>query len=82
MHVGARKDGFTPMIVWVRHPNFEDEFPATYTLAMAPTAPIGGVVKDEDGRPVIGAKVSPSIFFRVPTTLPRAVTNSSWEMTR
>ena len=30
---------------------------------MAPTAPIGGVVNDEDGRPVAGAKVSPGIFF-------------------
>ena len=71
MHVGARKDGYTPMIVWVRHPNFEEEFPATYTLAMAPTAPIGGVVKDEVGQPVIGAKVSPGIFFRVPDDPPQ-----------
>src|SRR5262249_22700184 len=63
MHVGARKEGFTPMRVWVCHPNFEDAFPATYTLAMAATVPISGVVKGEDGRPVAGAKVSPSIFF-------------------
>jgi RNA polymerase sigma factor (sigma-70 family) len=47
MHVGARKEGFTPMIVWIRHPAFEEEFPATYTVVMTPVAPIGGVVKDE-----------------------------------
>ncbi len=63
MHVDATKVGFTSMRVWVCHPNFEEAFPATYTLTMAQTAPIGGVVKAEDGRPVAGAKVSPSIFF-------------------
>ena len=63
MHVNTSKDGFTPMLVWIRHPRFDDEFPAIYTQSMAPTAPIGGVVKDEDGRPVAGAKVSPTIFF-------------------
>ena len=63
MHALAGKEGFTPMRVWVRHPNFEEEFPATYTLAMAPATPISGVVKAEDGRPVAGAKVSPSIFY-------------------
>ncbi len=63
MHVNTSKDGFTPMLVWIRHPRFDDEFPAIYTQSMAPTAPIGGVVQDEDGRPVAGAKVSPTIFF-------------------
>jgi RNA polymerase sigma factor (sigma-70 family) len=63
MHVGAGKAGFTPMRVWVCHPNFEEAFPATYTLLLAAAAPISGVVKTEDGRPVVGAKVSPSIFY-------------------
>jgi thiol-disulfide isomerase/thioredoxin len=63
MHIDAGKAGFTPMRVWVCHPNFEEEFPAIYTLAMAPATPISGVVKAEDGRPVVGARVSPSIFF-------------------
>ena len=62
MHVDAGKEGFAPMRVWVRHPNFEEEFPAIYTLALAPVAPIGGVVKDEAGRPVAGAKVSLDFF--------------------
>jgi RNA polymerase sigma factor (sigma-70 family) len=63
MHVGARKEGFTSMIVWVNHPAYDEEFPARYTLAMAPVGPISGVVKDEQGRPVAGAKVSPGIFM-------------------
>ncbi len=59
MHVGVWKEGFIPMRVWLRDTAYEDEFPATFTLAMAPAAPMGGLVKDEDGRPVLGAKVSP-----------------------
>jgi RNA polymerase sigma factor (sigma-70 family) len=57
VHVDARKEGFLPMRVWVRHPGEEDEFPPTFTLKMVPAARIGGLVKDEEGRPVFGAKV-------------------------
>ena len=63
MHALAGKEGFTPMRVLICHPNFEEEFPAAYTLTMVPVAPIGGVVKAEDGRLVAGAKVSPRIFY-------------------
>ncbi len=57
VHVDARKEGFLPMRVWVRHPGDEGEFPPTFTLKMVPATRIGGLVKDEDGRPVFGAKV-------------------------
>jgi RNA polymerase sigma factor (sigma-70 family) len=57
VHVDARKEGFLPMRVWVRHPGEEQEFPPTFTLKMFPAAGIGGLVKDEEGRPVFGAKV-------------------------
>jgi Carboxypeptidase regulatory-like domain/Sigma-70, region 4 len=57
VHVDARKEGFLPMRVWVRHPGEEEEFPPTFTLRMVPAARIGGLVKDEQGRPVFGAKV-------------------------
>ena len=63
MHVNVNKQDFAPMVVWVRHPNFEDEFPATYTLALPRALALKGVVNDEDGRPVAGARVSPSFFF-------------------
>jgi RNA polymerase sigma factor (sigma-70 family) len=59
MHVGARKEGFLPMRVWLRHPAYEEEFPATFTLAMVPAAAMGGMVQDEEGRPILGAKVLP-----------------------
>ena len=62
MHVGASKEGFVPMIVWINHPAYDEEFPAVYTLPMAPVGPISGVVKDEKGHPVSGAKVTPEIF--------------------
>ncbi len=45
------------MRVWVWHPGEEEEFPPTFTLKMVPAARIGGLVKDEEGRPVFGAKV-------------------------
>jgi RNA polymerase sigma factor (sigma-70 family) len=61
MQVRAKKEGFTPMIVWISDPAHEEEFPATFTLAMVPAAPICGLVKDEEGRPVFGAKVSPRL---------------------
>ena len=57
MDVDARKEGYLPMRVWVRHPGEEEEFPPTFTLKMVPAARIGGLVKDEEGRPVFGAKV-------------------------
>jgi RNA polymerase sigma factor (sigma-70 family) len=57
VHVDARKEGFLPMRVWVRHPGDEEEFPPTFTLKMVPAARIGGLVKDEEGRSVVGAKV-------------------------
>jgi RNA polymerase sigma factor (sigma-70 family) len=56
-HVDARKDGFLPTRVWVRHPGEEEEFPPSFTLKMVPAARIGGLVKEEDGQPVLGAKV-------------------------
>jgi protocatechuate 3,4-dioxygenase beta subunit len=61
VHVDARKEGFLPTRVWVRHPGEEEEFPPTFTLKMVPAARIGGLVKDEEGRPVFGAKVWPAI---------------------
>ena len=62
IRVSARKEGFMPMVVWIRKPDDEaEEFPLTFTLAMVPSIPIGGIVKDEEGRPIPGAKVLP--FF-------------------
>ena len=59
MHVLARKEGFVPMVVRLSHPVYDDELPSTFTLAMIRASKIGGVVKDEEGRPVVGASVSP-----------------------
>jgi RNA polymerase sigma factor (sigma-70 family) len=57
VHVDARKEGYLPMRVGVSHPGEEEEFPSSFTLKMIPAARIGGLVKDEEGRPVFGAKV-------------------------
>jgi protocatechuate 3,4-dioxygenase beta subunit len=62
VYLRARKEGFLPMRVWLRHPAYDEEFPATFTLTMVPAISIGGFVKDEDGRPLSGAKVSPILI--------------------
>ena len=57
--VTARKNGLVPMRVYLRHfAAKETEIPRTYTLAMERGTTIGGIVRDEDGRPIEGVTVS------------------------
>ena len=59
--IHAWKDGFVPIrIHWLEGVN-ELGVPASHTLILDPAAPIGGTVRDEEGRPVVGAKVFPSV---------------------
>ncbi|MHC5538375.1 carboxypeptidase regulatory-like domain-containing protein, partial [Singulisphaera rosea] len=60
--VRASKDGYAPVILSVIHPAFEDPFPLSYDLAMVPIAPISGIVRDEDGKPVSGVEVTPTFW--------------------
>ena len=59
LSVAANRDGFTPINVYLRH-RFakETEIPRSYTLAMDRGTSIGGVVRDEEGRPIEGVSVS------------------------
>ena len=58
LEVIARKPGYAPMRVTLRGDNILDRtIPPSYTLALSPPLPIGGVVRDESGRPVEGVKV-------------------------
>jgi hypothetical protein len=61
--VHAWKDGFVPVrILWGYNREFEFEgVPAAYTVVLDRGVPIGGIVRDEQGRPVAGARVFPSI---------------------
>jgi RNA polymerase sigma factor (sigma-70 family) len=68
MRISARKDGFVPMVVWLRHPEHDEDFPSTFTLVMFPATAIGGLVKDEDGQPVAGATVSPNMNMNLGET--------------
>ena len=61
MRVFARKVGLVPMAVWLSHPIDEEEPPSTFRLPMVPATTISGLVTDEDGRPVVGASVSPNL---------------------
>ena len=56
------KDGFVPVrVLWGYTREFEFEgVPAAYTVILDRGVPIGGIVRDEQGRPVAGARVFPT----------------------
>jgi hypothetical protein len=64
--VRAWKDGFVPVrVLWGHTREFEFEgIPAAYSVILDRGTPIGGVVRDEQGRPVAGARVFPAISMR------------------
>jgi hypothetical protein len=61
--VHAWKDGFVPVqVIWGYNREFEFEgVPASYSVILDRGAAIGGIVRDEQGRPVAGARVFPWI---------------------
>ena len=62
LSVVVRKDGFAPVTLWFPSPIREEEIPASYTVAMYPVETIAGVVRDEQGQPVAGVWVAPTIW--------------------
>jgi RNA polymerase sigma factor (sigma-70 family) len=64
----ARKEGYAPMLVVMGDPSIEGEIPASHTMRMVPVEPVGGVVRDEQGRPIAGVKVTPHIWTRTPAS--------------
>ena len=62
--VYAWKDGFVPVrVLWGYTREFEYEgVPAAYTVFFDRGTPIGGIVRDEQGRPVVGAWVIPTFI--------------------
>ncbi len=64
MDVLAHKKGFAPMRTYMRRPGVVEDIPASYTLAMLSFEATGGVVRDEQGRPIAGVMVQPKIFTR------------------
>jgi hypothetical protein len=64
LSVVARKEGYVPVRVWLQSPLFEgEEIPAKYILNMPAAESIGGVVRDEQGRPVAGVRVALTIWI-------------------
>ncbi len=63
LHVHAWKDGFVPVrVAWAYRREFEFEgVPATYAIVLDRGTAIGGIVRDEQGRPVAGARVTPGL---------------------
>jgi RNA polymerase sigma factor (sigma-70 family) len=62
LSVVVRKEGFAPVTLWFPSPVREAEIPASYTLKLFPAEAVGGVVRDEQGRPVAGVRVAPTIW--------------------
>ncbi len=69
----AKKDGFVPMIASWRAQGQTFALPAEFTFAMDPSVPIGGVIQNEQGQPIPGAKVSFMQFTEARDTVPEAV---------
>lgn len=60
----ARKDGFVPVSdVWRLQGPAAKPPPEKYTFTMEPGTTIGGVVQDEQGRPIAGATAFVTILF-------------------
>ncbi len=58
--VTARKDGLAPRKIQLRQAAApEIEIPRSYTLVMAHSTSIGGIVRDEEGHPIEGVVVVP-----------------------
>jgi RNA polymerase sigma factor (sigma-70 family) len=62
LSVVIRKTGYAPVTVWFPTPIRKDEIPASYTQALYPAETITGVVHDEQGRPLAGVKVTPTVW--------------------
>jgi RNA polymerase sigma factor (sigma-70 family) len=60
--VFARKAGFAPARIPLRHEDGEQLIPKSYELGLCRGRSIGGIVRDELGRPVAGAKVILSVI--------------------
>lgn len=63
--VAAHSDGFVPLEVSWKAADFVSGPPAGHTFALTRGEVIGGVVRDEQGRPIAGAKVI--VWVRSPT---------------
>ncbi len=62
LSVVARKEGFATVTLWFPSPFREEDLPGSYTLKLYPAETVGGVVHDEQGRPVAGVRVAPTVW--------------------
>ena len=77
----VRADGYAPMrAFWKNSPDrAPDELPTEFTFNMSKSTPVGGLVIDEDGRPVKGATVRFSATDRDSDSAERAESTISQE---
>jgi RNA polymerase sigma factor (sigma-70 family) len=59
-----------PGFVAVEHDRYRSEMPDTFTVALERGVPIGGTVRDEQGRPIAGARVLPKAGKNAPRDWP------------
>ncbi len=64
--ISVWKDGFSPVRVDFSARDLNDKTFTTYTVELEPAGPMGGIVRDEQGRPIAGAKVDLSLASRGP----------------
>jgi sugar lactone lactonase YvrE/peroxiredoxin len=56
-NITAGKNGLVPMQVTLRPTDEKSLMPNKHTLALEAGTPIGGIVKDEQGKPIAGARI-------------------------
>ena len=62
LDVLVEKPDFASMRSYLRFPRISEDIPASHTLAMVAVKAVGGVVRDEQVRPIEGVEVKPIIW--------------------
>ncbi|HUK83270.1 MAG TPA: sigma-70 family RNA polymerase sigma factor, partial [Verrucomicrobiae bacterium] len=63
MTVAAAKEGFVPLEATWYSREAVARLPAEFAFTFEPITSIGGVVQDEEGQPIAGARVKVSVFY-------------------
>ena len=67
IEIGAFRDGFVPASISRSPAELGGMNPLTAALELDPATPVGGIVRDESGRPIVGARIIPWFVAEKPS---------------